>query len=94
MIWPSTNNGRDSKPRKPNSSNLRASSARSFGVLAPLITAISRKLFCTADPTNPYPASRVKPVFSPSAPIPMASSGLRFCWRILFQVNSRSPNSG
>src|SRR6266581_2927656 len=26
------------------------------------------------------------PIFSPSAPIPMASSGLRFCWRILFQV--------
>ena len=32
----------------------------------------------TAEPTRPKPASSILPVFSPSAPMSMASSGLRF----------------
>ena len=85
---------RASKPWNPQSSILRASSARSFSDFAPVTTTIRRKPSCTADPTRLKPASAVSPVLSPSAPMPMASSGLRFCCRMLFQVNSRSAKYG
>jgi hypothetical protein len=86
------NSCRASKARKPQSSSLRDSVARSRPVLRPLSTTIRRCPFCTAEPTSPKPDSSTLPVLRPSAPRSMVSSGLRFCCRILFQVNSFSPN--
>src|SRR6516164_3332733 len=64
-----------------------------FGFCA-VTTTMRCRLSCVAVPTRLKPASTVSPVFMPSAPMPMPSSGLRFCWRMLFQVNSRSAKYG
>ena len=53
MVCPFANSMRISKLWKPHSSSFLPSSARSFAVLSPLTTAISRKPFCTAEPTRP-----------------------------------------
>ena len=62
---PAAKSSRGSKARKPQSSSLRDSLARSRPVLRPLTTTISRCPFCTAEPTRPKPDSSILPVFTP-----------------------------